>query len=595
MAELRNCVIRIPAKDTYSTTGPSLMGRQSANEGFLKSWFQYSGHTEFWCMARYRSEAQIFASTAESVHVKSESFSPVYRWIAQKAVHRIASIGTLYLPGPQVADVSWLRRRDPIAKSTDFSIVGMTHTSCELQVQDALADMLTAPVYEWDAQICPSPSVQKMVKRLLDDEAAWLAQHLGAKKINQPQLPILPLGVDFNSFNPSHDIKKTHRDHWRAHWKLSKKDVCVLYMGRLDLRTKANLYPMLDALEIAASELKRQGKANIVLVIAGWFASDWDETVIKSAIQNDCSNLRVIIEDGRKPDVRQGVWHAADVFTSLVDNIQETFGLTPIEAMASGLPVVVSDYDGYRDSVRHGVDGYRIPTIQPAAGEGVDLIDAHADVMTSYRDYVSQASAMIGIDMAEAVQAYIRLASDPELRTNMGKQGQERAKNDYDWARLIPQYINLFDELAIIRHSASQNMTLEEWSASKSATSDSSHLASRHPRRSDPFYSFEHYPTATLHGEMTLLPGPLMLSNKNQRLTALTQQLERPVYQNVKPFLQFEFLADVLDKVAEEPGGITMQRWIVTQYDAAKKDHWLRQVGWLIKIGFLVTNNHLKL
>jgi hypothetical protein len=266
--------------------------------------------------------------------------------------------------------------------------------------------------------------------------------------------------------------------------------------------------------------------------------------------------LRVIIEDGRKPDVRQGVWHAADIFTSLVDNIQETFGLTPIEAMAAGLPVVVSDYDGYRDSVRHGIDGYRIPTVQPAAGDGIDLIDSHADVMTSYRDYVSQASAMIGIDMAEAVQAYIRLAGDPELRANMGKHGQERAKKDYDWASLIPQYIDLFDELAIIRQSALQNGKVEEWTASKGAASDHQHLAARHPRRSDPFYSFEHYPTTTLHVEMILFAGPRMPANKHQRLAALTQQLERPVYQNVKSFVQLEFLVDVLDKVAEHPGGI---------------------------------------
>ncbi len=31
------------------------------------------------------------------------------------------------------------------------------------------------------------------------------------------------------------------------------------------------------------------------------------------------------------------------------------------EAMAAGLPVVVSDWDGYKDTVRDGVDGFRIP------------------------------------------------------------------------------------------------------------------------------------------------------------------------------------------------------------------------------------------
>ena len=62
------------------------------------------------------------------------------------------------------------------------------------------------------------------------------------------------------------------------------------------------------------------------------------------------------------------MWSAADVFTSLSDNIQESFGLTPIEAMASGLPVLVSDWDGYRDTVTHGAEGLVVPTVMPPAG-----------------------------------------------------------------------------------------------------------------------------------------------------------------------------------------------------------------------------------
>ena len=72
------------------------------------------------------------------------------------------------------------------------------------------------------------------------------------------------------------------------------------------------------------------------------------------------------------------------MFCSLSDNIQETFGIVPIEAMAAGLPVVVSDWDGYKDTVRHGVDGFRISTCMPQAGLATDLALRHALEVDTY-------------------------------------------------------------------------------------------------------------------------------------------------------------------------------------------------------------------
>ena len=65
--------------------------------------------------------------------------------------------------------------------------------------------------------------------------------------------------------------------------------------------------------------------------------------------------------DGRPADTRFSIWSVADIFISFSDNIQETFGLTPVEAMAAGLPSVVTDWDGYRDTVRHGIDQHFVP------------------------------------------------------------------------------------------------------------------------------------------------------------------------------------------------------------------------------------------
>lgn len=550
------------------------MGRQSANEGFLRAWFAYSGQSEFWCLARYREEAEIFARIGQDVH-SGHAKKPLYRWISQDAMHRIAPVGLAYLPGPQVAEMAWKRRRHSSGQATDYSLVGMTHTTCELQIQDGLADMLTAPVYEWDAQICPSASVQAMVSRLLDDEAYWLQEHLGAVHVRRPQLPILPLGIHLDSYTLAPVERRVLRQTWRTRWSLADDDVCVLYMGRLDLRTKADLFPMFDALELTAQRLARDGGPRLTLVLSGWFATEWDERVIREGVTLACPGVRVIVEDGRQPEVRRAVWQAADVFCSLVDNVQETFGLTPIEAMAAGLPVVVTDYDGYKESVRDGVDGFRIRTWQPPAGQGVAPMDRHADLMLGYREYVSYVSAQIGVDVEQAVQAFERLARSPQLRAQMGASGAERAKS-YDWSALVPQYQALFADLAVLRR---QTAAPAHWRSAPSP------WGARQPRRSDPYHAFAHYPTATLSPATSLLPGPLSEAAAPDRRKQLSHQLSRPLYQGRD--LREDWMLAVLEQVCRAPQeGVTVSTCIAGAGTQAPLNA-LGQLAWMIKAGLL--------
>ena len=567
-----NCVIRVPAKDTYSTDGETLMGRQSANEGFLSAWFRHTNFAEYWCMARFRGEAEVFARLGHRVRESSGAEKPVCRWIRQAQIHRSRMVGTVYLPGPQVADMAWVRRRDPSARASDFSLVGITHTSCELGIQDGLADMLTAPVYEWDAQICPSQSVQTMVKRLLDDEASWLREHLGATRIERPQLPVIPLGIDSSRFQIGETERVHLRSQWRQRWQVAHDEICVLYVGRLDFRTKANLFPTLDALELAAQRLKARSGPRLVLALSGWFASEWDEQVLRDAITEACPSVRVVIEDGRSGEARRAVWQAADIFTSLVDNVQETFGLTPIEAMAAGLPVVVSDYDGYRESVRQGIDGFRIPTLQPPAGTGTDLIDLHSDQAIGYREYVGRASALIGIDISAAAHAFVSLAHDPSLRSVMGAAGSRRARENYEWQVLVPRIQQLFVELETIRREASER---------HSRTS----VTPANPRRRDPFYSFSHYPSEASGPSCRIHPGPLLPRDAGAQRRAIERHLSRPVYQSLKAELDLDELEQILQAVTRCPDGIRLSD--LAGNVAERQATLVRCAGWLLKSGLV--------
>ncbi len=565
-----NAVIRVPAKDSYSTAGERLMGRQSANEGFLQAWFKHTAHPTYWCLARTKSEAQVFAQVGERLYPDA-SQRPVFRWLDHEHIHRVAEVGAAYLPGPQLAEMSWVRRRNPQAQATDFSLVGMTHTSCEIPIQDSLANMLIAPVQPWDAQICPSVSVQTMVHRLLQDEASWLEQRLGATRLPQIQLPVIPLGVDIRRYDLPSAQKASLRSHWRERWQLQAGDVCVLYMGRLDLRTKANLYPMLDALELAQQKLNQAQGPRLVLALVGWYGSEWDQTTIEEALVTSCPSVRVIHEDGRKIDAREGVWHAADVFTSLVDNIQETFGLTPLEAMASGLPLVVSDYDGYKESVRDGIDGHLIPTWQPSAGHGALWMNQHADHLLSYSDYLARVNASVAIDVRQAADAYVSLALNPGRRMAMGQNGLQRVRAEYDWPKIIRRFQALLSDLSVLRTDAA-----------RCAQDTPQATEPRYPRRADPYHSFAHYPSLSTDS-LLMTPGPLCPADAAGLAEVIAKLMDRPIYQGVHALWSQDDIRQVLVRVIHQ-GAVT----------ASSLHPDPRLWGWMMKSGLLSWQPNLK-
>ncbi len=101
-----------------------------------------------------------------------------------------------------------------------------------------------------------------------------------------------------------------------------------------------------------------------------------------------CPDVRAVFVNGNDVDAFAATWRAADVFISLADSVQETFGLTPVEAMAAGLPVIASDWNGYKETVREGLDGFRILTWAPQAGIGEPMTrDAEAGA-SDYNPYI---------------------------------------------------------------------------------------------------------------------------------------------------------------------------------------------------------------
>lgn len=258
----------------------------------------------------------------------------------------------------------------------------------------------------------------------------------------------------------------------------------ILFVGRLSFHAKAHPLAMYQAIESA----RKDTGCKVHLVECGWYANDTIRDAFETAARVACPGVSVSRLDGRNPRELRRAWAVADIFCSLSDNIQETFGLTPIEAMASGLPVVVSDWNGYRDTVRHGTDGFRVPTTQPSPGLCSDIALRHALGIDSYDRYCGQTSSLVAVDVQAVAQAFKELFNNPDLRRRMGAAGRIRATNDYDWAVIIHRYEDLMEELAHIRkESQSPYVVRNPW-----------------PARMDPFEAFAAYPTETLRSSTRL-------------------------------------------------------------------------------------------
>ena len=69
--------------------------------------------------------------------------------------------------------------------------------------------------------------------------------------------------------------------------------------------------------------------------------------------------------------------------------------------MASGLPVVVSDWDGYRHSVRDGIDGFLIQTFVPEKVSSQDLIYRYEMNLDTYDYYCGHTSMTNIVDVGQ--------------------------------------------------------------------------------------------------------------------------------------------------------------------------------------------------
>lgn len=534
--------------DAVQVNTSKLMGRQSAGRGFMRGLAQaYAGDARPLCL--------LHGGGAQQSLLEQEARDTGWTGAIE---HRMAnnpngwSRGVLYVPAPLGTRMAWQRSRLGMAS---VALCGVTHTISSSAVLGQLSDCVQGPFATWDALICTSNSVLKAVHQVWALTREQLAQRLGVPVVypQLPMTPVIPLGVHVDDFTPDVAL----RAQGRAEWQLADDEVAVLFVGRLSFHAKANPWPMYLACARAAAQTGQR----VRVLECGWFSNDGMRDVFKQAAQQ--AGVSVTQVDGRTPGMTRKAFASADVFMSLSDNIQETFGLTPLEAMAAGLPVIATDWDGYRETVRDGVDGFLVPTVQPqdpACAQAPS--ESYEDGRINYDHYIGHAHLMVGVDVAQCTQALVRLIQDPALRALMGAAGRARAREVYDWSVVMRQYQALWDEQEARRIAALPTAVQQ-----------------RDPTFINPLELFDHYPSLLLKADtllwrdaafsvsdMAAVRGLTMWGFSKERLMS-SELLQRALLQLPLP---------------GEPG-LSVAQW-------AQANGWnlpvaLRQAVWLHKVG----------
>lgn len=416
-----------------------LMGRHVAGKEFLDAYLSHGGWDSLAAVVRSRDRADPLVELCRT-HPSSRSKQRRLQIVEEaEFITRFARddrpADLLHLPSPPDARFAWMRHASAPGA---FALCGVTHTLCTPAGVNALCDLLTAPFEPFDALICTSRAVVEMVKAVTGSFAEYLRERFGGAPTLRPRLEFIPLGVNTERFRPASPDERAKA---RKQFGVADDEVMVLCVGRLSHHAKAHPFPVFDAAQQAAHRSGRK----VHLVFAGWAAHAAVAQEYRSGARYFAPAARVSFVDGQDPTVRAAVWHAADVFVSLPDNIQETFGLVVIEAMASGLPVVGSDWDGYRDLVVTGETGFLVPT-RMVNGATTGVAARLMFGQTNYDHFLAECIQTTAVDSGAAGEALTKLVADVELCARMGAAGRARAVERFDWRHVILAYEALWTE-----------------------------------------------------------------------------------------------------------------------------------------------------
>ena len=427
------------AQDGFDPVKKGINGRRVAGDSFLRGFLRHADVDEV-VLALHGGEA-----AAQPVRALAQELRPQLALRAVGLLHpqKIAPVSTLFFPSPNFSAEAW--RRAPYGTQA-WSMCGITHTTSTAAVMQGFFDLRMAPVQPWDAVICTSRSVLASVTYLMDRADEHIRSHLRATPPPRPMLPVIPLGVHCDDFAPDAAAGALLRQRLGA----GPQDVVFSTIARLTPHEKFDPLPIYMAMQAAQAQLHDR---KLHVVLCGQFRDEFSRKVFENGARALMPDVGFAVLDGALAAERKAALSGADVFMFLIDNIQETFGIAPLEGMAAGLPLLVSDWDGMKDTVPPEV-GFRVTSRSLPGPYLASEALRYQGGTDSYLQYCAVTSALTEIDQPELVDRILTLARDGDLRRRMGQAAQAHVRAHYDWSVIVPQMQALWAEQEAMRVAA---------------------------------------------------------------------------------------------------------------------------------------------